>query len=383
MFRIVPVRNSDRYSFVVDYKENGKRRRTFFATEKEARTHARDLERSLRANGESALARPAIDPSLVAQAATLLRPYGKTIVDAARVYAEILEAEKQAEHTQARVAVLTSQFIESKRLARFSSVYLTDIEHRLGRFNQVFGSRLINSIRPAEIESWLHGLSLSAASINNFRTIVCAFFSFALKRGLVTSNPVEVIDKLRVPSQAPAIFTPDLFRTVLAKAPASLIPSFVLGGFGGLRTSELLRLDWAEVDLARGFIHVAAAKTKSARRRLVKILSNLHAWLVPYARGTGPVFAGTERQYWHQLADLEATEPKTSWPPNGLRHSYASYHLARFENAAELALQLGHTTHRLIFEHYRELVTPEAAAQWWAIYPPVEATNVVEFKEVV
>jgi hypothetical protein len=126
-----------------------------FATEKEARAHARDLERSLRANGEIALARPPENPVIVAEAATLLRPYGKTVLDAARFYAEILEAEKQALDTQARVAALSAQFIESKRLARFSGVYLTDIEHRLGRFNQVFGSRLINSIRPAEIESWL------------------------------------------------------------------------------------------------------------------------------------------------------------------------------------------------------------------------------------
>jgi integrase len=31
------------------------------------------------------------------------------------------------------------------------------------------------------------------------------------------------------------------------------------------------------------------------------------------------------------------------WPLNGFRHSYASYHLAHFKDAARLALEMGHT----------------------------------------
>ncbi len=32
-----------------------------------------------------------------------------------------------------------------------------------------------------------------------------------------------------------------------------------------------------------------------------------------------------------------------SWSDNGLRHSFASYHLASFNSAAALALEMGHT----------------------------------------
>src|ERR1700731_3457080 len=57
------------------------------------------------------------------------------------------------------------------------------------------------------------------------------------------------------------------------------------------------------------------------------------------------------------------------WPDNALRHSFASYHLAHFRNAATTALELGHHDSRITFRHYRELVKPKEAARFWSIRP--------------
>lgn len=64
------------------------------------------------------------------------------------------------------------------------------------------------------------------------------------------------------------------------------------------------------------------------------------------------------------------------WPSNALRHGFASYHLAKFEDAAKLALALGHADQELIFRNYRELVTPNQAAKYWDIRPAAQ-TNIV------
>jgi integrase len=64
------------------------------------------------------------------------------------------------------------------------------------------------------------------------------------------------------------------------------------------------------------------------------------------------------------------------WPANALRHGFASYHLARFTDAAKLALELGHADQELIFRNYRELVKPEQAEKYWNIRP-VDQTNLV------
>jgi integrase len=64
------------------------------------------------------------------------------------------------------------------------------------------------------------------------------------------------------------------------------------------------------------------------------------------------------------------------WQSNALRHGFASYHLAKFKDAAKLALELGHTKQDLLFRHYRELVKPEQAEKYWSTRPAVQ-TNLV------
>ena len=56
------------------------------------------------------------------------------------------------------------------------------------------------------------------------------------------------------------------------------------------------------------------------------------------------------------------------WPRNAARHSFVSYHLAKFGSAAKTALEAGHTE-QMLFAHYREIVTKEAATEFWNLFP--------------
>jgi integrase len=80
------------------------------------------------------------------------------------------------------------------------------------------------------------------------------------------------------------------------------------------------------------------------------------------------VFSYSWRQYHVELQKL-AKECDLRWRANALRHSFASYHLAHFQSPEKLALEMGHSSSRMIFEHYREVVTPAAAQHYWAILP--------------
>jgi integrase len=373
MLRIVPVSNNPYYSFCIDgIKTDGKRKRIFCRTEKEAKAELKRIDAQLRSEGEAGLDVSDATRVLGKEASELLEPYGKNILDAARFYTAHLRS--LADSVQ--VSQLVDEYQEAKRKANFSQSYLHDIRQRLSRFIEVFGLRSVRTLKAGEIEEWLHGLGLGPVSVNNYRAVVRAFLAYAVKRGYIDTNPVASIDKIRVGNDPPEIFTPVQLATVLAAAPVDLLPALAIGAFAGLRASEVLRLDWSAVDLRRGYIHVAARKSKSARRRLVKILPNLAAWLAPYANAKGKVLHRQKRAYHDAVAGLVGTIG-LEWPQNGLRHSFASYHLAKFEDAAQLMLQLGHTTTRLIFEAYRELVTPEAAELYWSIMPAGVPANVV------
>ena len=83
------------------------------------------------------------------------------------------------------------------------------------------------------------------------------------------------------------IFTPEEMSILLANAPANLIPFLTIGGFAGLRSAEIERLDWSKVDLENGYITVDASIAKTNSRRLVPILPSLKAWLADTGKRTG------------------------------------------------------------------------------------------------
>ena len=56
-----------------------------------------------------------------------------------------------------------------------------------------------------------------------------------------------------------------------------------------------------------------------------------------------------------------------------MRHSFASYHLAKHKDAGQTATELGHTSTALVFSHYRKLAKPAGAARYFGIEPKREA----------
>src|SRR4029077_16183126 len=142
--------------------------------------------------------------------------------------------------------------------------------------------------------------------------------------------------------------------------------------------AELERLDWSEIDFESNLIEVKAEKSKTATRRLWTLQPNLRAWFLPYRQLKGPV-APTDN-FRNLFAQARHVAGITVWPDNALRHSFASYHMAHFKNAASTALELGHHDSRVTFAHYRELVRPKEAARYWKLKPAASSRKIVQMK---
>jgi integrase len=220
-------------------------------------------------------------------------------------------------------------------------------------------------------------LGQSPKSLNNFHIAVSALLTFAVKRSYATTNPFDAIDKVRVPAKAPGILTPDECENLLNAAGDDILPLVSIQAFCGVRSAETLRLNWSDVDLTRGFVEIAAEQAKGARRRLVEISANLKAWLVADDARSGKLWPWSHKEYYRRLEAARIKAGISKWPSNALRHSYASYHLAYHQNAAALALQMGHTSQTMIFSNYREVVTRQDTERYWAIKPARAAANVV------
>jgi integrase len=308
-----------------------------------------------------------------------LQPFGVTIRDAVTFYLPHL----QATNRTCTAAELVDELLKIKEADGASSRYLSDLRSRLTQFSDSFDGKPVAEITSPQIDEWLRSLSdkdtgkrLSPVTRNNFRRVLMVAFNFAKERGYCIGNPAEKTARAKVIESAIGILTVEQTARLLENAAVELVPYVAIGAFAGLRRAELERLDWKEVDLQSGLIEVTASKAKSARRRFVKIQPNLAKWLQPYAQPLGNV---TPPNYRELLDAAREAAGITEWPQNALRHGFASYHLARFNNAAALALELGHTNSNLVFQHYRQLVKPKQAERYWNIGPGTAGMNVIEF----
>src|SRR5262249_20873500 len=151
------------------------------------------------------------------------------------------------------------------------------------------------------------------------------------------SVPAAESTRVREVSDEVGILTPNELRGLLNVASEETIPYWTIGAFAGLRAAEIERLEWADVNFKQRWIKVRAKHAKSASRRLVDIQPNLSKWLLPYRARTGKVVPENLRvkllEDRKRAAESGALTGK--WPSNALRHSFASYYLARFDNAAK------------------------------------------------
>lgn len=377
-----PYKHRPGYKFVLDLRAFGGGRK-FFKTRAEADAECLRQKTLLERHSREAIGLSQREMSDFITAKNKLAKYGKTINDAAAL---VVDHEERIRRCNVTIKQLAEELIEAKRCDGKAPRYLESLRGYLGRFCDQFGDRLVATVTPEELDTWLRDLPYSPKSRLNYRQHIGVLFSHAKRRRMIDNNPIEFTVRPKLIDKAPEIFTVDELRSLLETAlriEPDVVPMLAIGAFAGLRDSEIQQLEWSEVNQARGFIEVKAAKAKSARRRLITIQPNLAEWLRPYAVLTGAVVPGADGQRRDaarsKLLRLRKTAGLTNWPKNGLRHSFCSYRLAATTNAHLVASELGHTTSQLVYQHYREIVTPEEAERYWQIAPTTEAENVVAF----
>jgi integrase len=376
---VLKVRNyhhSATHKFLLDLRAFGKGRK-FFKTRAEAEAERLRQQTLLERHSRDAIGLSQRQMSDFITVRDNLAEYGKNINDAAAFFVDHLERVRRCKTT---VAQLADEVIEAKRKDGRAPRYIESLRLYLGKFTRDFGDRPIAAITVEELDTWLRDLPYSPKSRANFRSHIGVLFSYAARRRMIDFNPILHTAKPKLIDKAPEIFTADELRALLEAAnriAPDVLPMLAIGAFTGLRDAEIKRLDWSEVDLARGHIEVKAAKAKSARRRIVPIQPNVAALLRPYSGMMGAVVPMAARG---KLARVRKAAGLTRWPKNGLRHSFASYRLAAIHDAPRVASELGHTSPQMLYSTYRELVLPEEAERYWKIVlQSREAENVVAF----
>jgi integrase len=293
---------------------------------------------------------------------------GVSLIDAARFYAR----HHGRGIARKSIADAVDALIVAKTAKGVSAVYLADLRYRLGVLKEAFHCD-VNALTPDDLKAFFESRAgLSPRSHNNFLRTIRTFLTFAQNHGWL-SKEADLLARVEKRSEKPTpveIFTPAQIAALLKKASAEVMPCLALGAFAGLRSEEILRLDWADVERRPGFIEVAAHKAKTATRRIVPISDNLARWLAIAPRRAERVWPHSKAWFFEAMRDT-ASDAKIKWAQNALRHSWISYRLAEVQDVNRVALEAGNSP-QMIFRHYRELATPDQARTWFSIAPATE-----------
>jgi integrase len=321
-----------------------------------------------------------------------------TLADAARFYM----GRHFPEGGDRTVDQLVEDYLESRRQVDRRPATLLDIRARLGRgtpanversgagtlhlkptgFARDFAGVPVAHVTTADLERWMERnvKGKSRTTWRGMRVHLVGLWNFARQRKFCRENPAEPLMTPKTSKSAkarpyvmPVEDVETIMRTAAANEPDT-VPYFALALFAGIRPQgELGRLTWADINIERREIDIRADVSKTGDERFIEMSENLVAWLLPHRKASGPIEAAR--------AAVESVREKSGvrWAADCMRHSFASYHLAQHDNAGKTALQMGHRSLGMLFEHYRRAVRKEDAARFWDIRPEGAAT-VIEFR---
>ena len=226
------------------------------------------------------------------------------------------------------------------------------------------------------IRQWITSQPLSGKRINNVLIPLRGMLEDAFLDGKIPRNPMERIKNLPTGNQGDNVdpFAPDEIERILtACRDPQLRNLFQFAFFTGLRTGELIALEWRDVDLWKGVVKVQrnivlkqakGPKTKSGNREVLLLppaLEALQAQRQHTELMNGRVFCNPRtRQPWETDGQIR----KTAWQPTlkragvryrypyQTRHTYASMMLTAGEDPTWIAKQMGHADWGMIRKTY-------------------------------
>jgi integrase len=344
---------------------NGNRERHSFKTKGEADTFA-ELKKTERLNqGVAALALPQEVKVDAAKATALLAPHHVSLEEAAKYFIKHVVAFR----TAPKIGEIVDQMItEAERNDRRART-VGDLKSRLTMFAEDFPERRLSELTVEEIKAWMdEDEEWSARTRINYLTKISQLYNYALRRNWVDANLAERIDRPSAEDAEPKIFTIKQAENLLKNAKDfGMLPYISIGLFAGLRSAELMRLDGKDVKLEERAIVVGQQVAKKRSRRVVEMCDALHAWLAELKTLKGPIVDAKE--FRDNMDELRKAAELETWPHNGLRHSFGSYHLAFYGDAVKTAQQMGHRSSDVVHNHYKALVLKKEAESFWNLKP--------------
>lgn len=323
----------------------------------------------------------------ISTAKALLKGSGISLLDAARIVRNILDARPKAHPLSplqfcAKVAEAGKLAIrtEDMTVEKGFEAYLAAKKHlrgtsqrdlrylggRLLRTNPEYASLYFAQFTRKTCEDWLERAFETPNQFNKGRAFLHAFFGYALGREWCDKNPVQFIPRRKVIEREIMPLSLEQIDALMREANrwgATAATGLLI--FAGIRPREVRRLRWADIDLKENSVTIRSQCSKTGGVRHVEICPKLRHLLLRAHTNEPTICPKNWMRRWRRIRHASGLN---KWVPDVLRHTYASYHAKRYHNLHRLQLNMGHRDTSLLRARYVNVrnILQTSACQFFA-----------------
>jgi len=302
---------------------------------------------------------------------------GLSLANAAKHFVNFL---KERQSAKAFIEVWEAS-LESRGFDTFSIRHKKDVLGLSRKFLEIFGKTLIPGISPDQIEKFLNRTFKHKTQFNKAYRVIHPAFAYAVRRGYLSADPFVGISQKKVAKGKVSVVSIEHTERIASLCRgdfADCMSAIMIMMFAGVRPLECERLECSAIkfDLDEPCIRitkeVAKGSLETARPRTIPMENNLISWLmlIPKENREGNVIPPnwTERNTALRAAiGFSGTQDQDI-----LWHSFASYHLAYYNDENSTTASLGHGSSKMLFKHDDAAVERKPALRFWGLFPDGE-----------
>lgn len=268
-----------------------------------------------------------------------------------------------------------------------------------------FGDKRLADWKRRDVKEWLEKVDGGNKWLSNIQSVIRSALSDAVEDEYLEANFMAnwSYSRKEAPKEDSDVdpFSREEQHEIIAKAEPLLATLYKFAFWSGLRTAELIALDWSDVDFVSGYVKVwksmtsaskgnaETPKTKSGIRN-VRLLKPAREALQAQKELTfladGPIFVfpstgqrwtGDEqmRKVWARVLKRAGIRYRR---PYQTRHTYASMMLSAGEHPMWVAQQMGHSDWAMIRKIYGKWMpdaSPDAGSKAESVFAPDESCH--------
>ena len=386
------INNKNYLTYMVTWWAEGKRNRRAIADLTEAKREARRIARDL-ADGRAAMV--SISTKELSYFKDLEKKMGGApLSEAVNLWLQTSE-NKLPKITVNEIVKemlnikLNDTFIEKR--------HKQTLQVRWGKFEKAFDGRVISSIKAKELDSFLANPEWQPRTRQHYRGAVSMIFDYAKRKDYLEpdkDHQAEKTETIRVNEARLESWSVEDMALILKHATKRTIPWLVLGAFAGVRSAEIERMSWEDIDWSSNLILikgklVGGSKSRANNDRAIAMTANVKVWLSPFRTYKGNILKSLgvgdiNKDIYNAINEvthkIQKEKPLFTWKQNANRHSFATYYLAMTGDPATTALAMGNSP-TMMLRRYKSIqvegktVTRAMAEAYFAILPGEETLN--------